>query len=345
MRLAITGGAGFLGYHLCPKLSQKTQEILVLDIAPINAGEYPPNTKYIQTDVRNLEQLNGLFQGVDAVVHAAAALPLWDRREIFEINVEGTRNVLRAAQKNRVAKVIYVSSTAVYGIPKVHPIREETPLVGVGPYGESKIAAEKICQEFWRSDMLVPIIRPKSFIGTGRMGVFQILYDWIESGKRIPMIGRGDNRYQLLEVDDLVDAIALLLSDNRPALNDWFNIGAGQFGTVREDLGALCQAAQTGARPLPTPAWPTKSLLALFEKLHLSPLYKWIYATADKDSYVSTEKIQRLLGWSSRYSNAEALIRSYRWYLEHKPELSGTTGITHRVPWKQGVLALIKKFL
>ncbi len=344
MRLAITGGAGFLGYHLCNRLTDKYEEIFVLDIAPIDPNEYPSNAKYFNADIRNKNQLNEIFKDVDVIIHAAAALPLWRRKEIFDINIEGTRNVLEAAQNNNIERVIYVSSTAVYGVPKRHPLYENDSLIGVGPYGESKIEAEKICQEYREKGMCIPVIRPKTFIGTGRLGVFQILYDWVESGKRIPILGNGKNRYQLLEVEDLVDSIYILLTASCEQANDIFNVGVAEFGTVREDVGALCEYAGTGAKVLPTPARLIIPLLALFEKLKLSPLYKWVYGTAATDSFVSIDKMKNTFGWLPKYSNARALIRSYQWYLEHKNEVFGT-GVTHRVAWKQGILAVFKRFL
>lgn len=344
MKLAVTGGAGFLGYHLCRRLANKFDEILVLDIAPINPNEYPKNAKYLNVDVRDVKALNSAFANVDLVVHGAAALPLWRRRDIFDINICGTRNVLETARSNNVHRVVYISSTAVYGIPKKHPIDEDDPLIGVGPYGESKIEAEKICREYWEKAFCVPIIRPKTFIGTGRLGIFQILYDWVKSGKRIPIIGNGKNRYQLLEVEDLVDAIYLLLTVSREKVNCTFNVGAAKFSTIMDDVNALCEFAGTGSKVMPTPALAVKSLLVVFEKLKLSPLYEWVYGTADKDSFVSIEKATNVLGWLPNYSNADALIRSYKWYLEHFNEIQAT-GITHRVAWKQGILGVFKRFL
>jgi nucleoside-diphosphate-sugar epimerase len=234
----------------------------------------------------------------------------------------------------------------VYGVPKKHPIYESDPMIGVGPYGESKIAAEKLCEEFRGKGLCVCVIRPKTFIGTGRLGVFAILYDWVYSGVKIPVIGSGRNRYQLLEVEDLVEAIWLGCAGPRDQANDTFNVGAKDFGTVQHDVGALCQYAGTKSRVMATPAGIVKCLLRFFEILKLSPLYKWVYGTADKDSFVSTEKIERTLGWSPRYSNSEALIRSYQWYLDHRAEVEAeATGITHRAAWKQGVLKLFKKVL
>lgn len=343
MRIAVTGGAGFLGYHLANRLALQGIEVVLLDIARFDPSEYPENAICHNIDVRDAAALQGALKGADVVIHAAAALPLWRREDIFDINVRGTQTVLEVAQKLDIERVIYISSTAVYGIPEKHPLYETDNLDGVGPYGESKIQAEKVCQRFRAAGMCVPIVRPKTFIGTGRLGVFQILFDWIKDGKPIPIIGNGNNRYQLLDVEDLVDAIYLLATAARDKVNDTFNVGAERFGTVREDLGALCDFAGTGARVMATPAWLVKPTLRLLEMMKLSPLYKWVYGTADRDSFVSVEKIKATLGWSPRYSNAQALIKSYQWYIDHHRELK--TGITHRVAWNPGILKVIKKLL
>ena len=343
--ILLTGGAGFYGFHAANYLSGKGYRLRVYDLVDPDHSEYPAGTEFIKNDVRNREEMRKAMVGVEAVVHAAAALPLASRREIFTTNVEGTRIVFEEALKAGVERVCHISSTAVYGVPEKHPLVEEDPLIGVGPYGESKIEAEHVAMEARKKGLCVSILRPKTFVGTARLGVFQILYDWVESGKKIPIIGNGSNRYQLLEVEDLCFATYLTLVGELSKVNDTFNVGAENFGTVNEDVGALCAYAATGARVMATPASLVKFILAIFEYLHLSPLYKWVYGTADKDSFVSTEKIKHTLGWKASYTNSEALIRSYQWYLENKQNLSLEPGITHRVGWKQGILGVIKKFL
>lgn len=347
MKVLITGGAGFLGLHTALWFAQKGWNLILSDIATFETHEYPQGTVFIDHDVRDRPGLDKILQEhrPDVIVHGAAALPLWKAAEIFTINVDGTRIVLEAAQAAGVPRVVFVSSTAVYGIPDHHPLFETDKVQGVGPYGESKIRAEQVCVELRSDSFCVPVIRPKTFIGTHRLGVFQILYDWVESGKRIPMIGNGKNRYQLLEVDDLADAIYLAATADAQQANDTFNVGAAEFRTVREDMGAMCDYAGNGARPWGTPAGPVKALLKLFEALKLSPLYRWVYGTADQDSFVSIEKAQKVLGWRPQYSNAQALIRSYQWYLDHKHEIAQGTGITHRIAWNQGILKLFKRFM
>ncbi len=345
--IAITGGAGFLGYHVANYFAGQGESCLLLDIATFDESEYPQGATFVEADVRDAQAVRSALanQGLSCIIHAAAALPLWKRQDIFSVNVAGTRTVLAVARELGIPRVVYISSTAVYGVPKVHPLYEDNPRVGVGPYGESKILAEQVCEEFRARGLCVPIIRPKTFIGTARLGVFQILYDWVESGCRIPLIGNGRNHYQLLEVEDLCDAIWLAATAPDDQVNDTFNVGAEKYGTVAEDVGALCEYAASGARVMTTPAGVVKPALALLEALHLSPLYKWVYGTADTDSFVSVDKIKQTLGWSAKYSNSEALIRSYQWYLDHKTESDSATGVTHRVAWNQGVLKVVKRLM
>ena len=336
-----------MGLHLAKFLSKKQWRVTLLDIADLDKREYPSNCTFVKGDVRDKKLVNKATRDQDAVIHAAAALPLWRAEEILDININGTKNLLQAASYCKVKRFIYISSTAVYGVPIRHPVYEDDPLVGVGPYGESKIQAEKLCAIYRKRGMSVTIIRPKTFVGTYRLGVFEILFDWIKDGKRIPVIGPGNNQYQLLDVDDLVEAIYLILiNKDTKKINSTFNIGAKNFKTVKEDLQKVFDYARSGSKIFPTPALPIKKALWLFEKLKLSPLYQWVYDTADKDSFVSINRLIDTLHWQPKYSNSQALIKAYQWYLDNYAEIkSHPAGITHRVGWKQGILGFFKKFL
>ena len=192
--------------------------------------------------------------------------------------------------------------------------------------------------------MVIPILRPKSFIGPERLGVFALLYEWASEGRGFPLIGNGRNRYQLLDVEDLCRAIYLCATLREGAANDTFNIGAREFQTMREDWQAVLDHAGYGKKLRALPEAPVVLSLRILEKLRLSPLYKWVYETAAKDSFVSIKKAETKLGFCPAYSNREALIRNYEWYLAHREEFAGRSGITHRVPWKQGALRVAKLF-
>jgi nucleoside-diphosphate-sugar epimerase len=344
-KLVVTGGCGFLGLHICNRLKDKYEKILVIDIDEFNKDEYPQNVEYRKLDVRNFDGLKQAFSGYDLVVNAAAALPLWSPKDIHTVNVDGMRNVLEAAEINGIKRVVQVSSTAVYGVPEKHPLYEDDQLIGVGPYGETKIIAEKICEEYRKKGMIVPVVRPKTFIGTYRLGVFQILYDWVESGALIPVIGNGKNRYQLLEVEDLVDAIYLMLSKPDDVVNDTFNVGAKNTKPIKEYLTEFFNRVGSKSKVMTTPASVLIFFLEIFWTLRISPLYKWVYGTAHKDSFVSIEKAEKKLGWQPKYTEADALVHSYEWYIKNKEEIKNAKGITHRVAWKQGILGFFKNFM
>lgn len=339
----ITGGAGFLGINLTRYLLARGHRVVSLDIADF---DYPERAQVreVRGDIRSRTDVDGAMQGVDLVIHTAAALPLYKPQDIYSTDIEGLRTVLDAAHARGVERVVHVSSTAVYGIPDHHPLVEDDRLHGVGPYGEAKVEAERICADYRAQGLCVPIIRPKSFVGPERLGVFALLYDWAQDGRNFPVLGSGNNRYQLLDVEDLCAAIYLAATLDPAVTNDVFNIGAKEFGTLKEDYQAVLDYAGFGKRIVPLPAKPMIWTLRALEAVKLSPLYKWVYETVTEDSFVSIEKAERVLGFEPRYSNRDALIRNYQWYLEHQREFSGKSGVSHRVPWKQGILGLAKRF-
>ncbi|MDE2819019.1 MAG: NAD-dependent epimerase/dehydratase family protein [Chloroflexota bacterium] len=340
-RVLLTGGAGFLGINLARYLLAQDHDIVSLDIEDF---AYPERDQIdeITGDIRDRPLVDRALDGVDFVVHCAAALPLYSTEEIFSTDIDGTRNVIDSARRSGVQRFIHISSTAVYGIPDHHPLYEDDPRVGVGPYGEAKVEAEDICFAYRAEGMTVPVIRPKSFVGPERLGVFALFYDWAKDGRGFPMLGDGSNRYQLLDVEDLCEAICLCMTLPEGAINDTFNIGAKDFTTMGEDYQAVLDYAGFGKKVTGLPAEPAIFLLRLLESLQLSPLYKWVYETAAKDSYVSIQKAQEQLGFTPKFSNKDALIRNYQWYLDNLDAIESQSGISHRTPWSQGILKLAK---
>jgi len=338
----VTGGSGFLGINLIRYLLKKGERVVSLDIVPF---DYPEKNKItsIVGDIRNKKDVEKAMQGVDVVVHTAAALPLYSEADIYSTDIDGSRNVIESAYNHKVQRFIHISSTAVYGIPDHHPLYETDKLEGVGPYGISKIKTEEVCAAYRKKGMCISIIRPKSFVGPERLGVFALLYDWAKDGRNFPMIGSGNNRYQLMDVEDLCDAIYLCSIKERKAVNDTFNIGAKEYTTMKEDYQVVLDKAGFGKKVIGFPAAPVIWTLRILEAFHVSPLYKWVYETASKDSFVSIEKAEKQLGYKPKYSNKDALLRNYKWYIENEKNFKNQSGVSHRVPWKQGALGIIKK--
>lgn len=340
MRWLVTGGAGFLGVNLVRHLLARGDEVVSLDREPF---DYPEHDRIVEVrgDIRVRTDVLRAARGCDVIVHAAAALPLYPPDEIRTIDVDGTRMVLSVAREVNCARVVHISSTAVYGVPDHHPLVESDAMHGVGPYGIAKVEAERVCHDARAEGQIVPILRPKSFVGPERLGVFALMYEWAREGRDFPILGRGANRYQLLDVEDLCSAIALAATAPLERANDTFNIGAAEFTTLKQDFQAVLDEAGFGRKIRSIPIRPAIAALRVLERLHLSPLYPWIYETVTEDSFVSIDKAKAQLGWQPRYSNQDALVRNYRWYTANADRLAGA-GVTHRVPWKQGALALAK---
>jgi nucleoside-diphosphate-sugar epimerase len=339
----VTGGAGFLGINLIRHLLARGYAVTSLDLAEF---AYPERdrVRVVRGDIRDPALVEDALDGTDLVVHCAAALPRHTPAEIYSTDIDGTDIVLGAAHARGVQRFIQISTTAVYGIPDHGALLETDPLHAIGPYGEAKVRAEELCLAYRQKGMCVPILRPVTFVGPERLGVFALLYEWASEGRGFPMIGSGNNRLQFLDVADLCDAIHLAATIEPARASDTFNLGAKVFGTVREDYQAVLDAAGFGKRMRGFPAAPMIWTLRLLERLQLSPLYRWIYETAGIDFVVSIEKAEHVLGFAPRYSNQDALVRNYRWYLATRPEFAGRTGVTHRVPWKQGALGVVKRF-
>jgi len=340
-RILVTGGAGFLGINLCRQLLAGGFAVKSMDIAPF---DYPERDalQAMQADIRDPDAVMRAMADVDMVVHCAAALPLSSKEEIHSTDVGGTRTLLEIAGRQAIKRFIFISSTSVYGIPDHHPVYEQDRLHGVGPYGIAKIDAECLCLESRAQGLCVPILRPKSFVGPERLGAFELLYEWAYEGRNFPVLGSGNNRYQLLDVADLCEVILLCVTKDTREVNDTFNVGAKVFGTMRENFQCVLDRAGHGKRVISLPAGPAIALLKVLEGLHLSPLYEWIYETAGCESIVSIDRMERQLGFTPRYSNRTALIRNYDWFVAHRAEYHGKSGVTHRVPWRKGALSLAK---
>lgn len=340
-KVLITGGSGFLGVHLARKLLRQNYEVTLFDIAPLDAKDLIGKVKCIKGDIRNIRNVSNAFKNQNYVVHAAAALPiLREKKIIFDTNINGTKNALDASLKNKIKRFIFISTTAVYGIPKHLPEKETNPLDPIGYYGESKVAAEKLCLEYAKNELSVNILRPKSFLGPERLGVFELWFEAIFTNHGVFILGDGNNKYQLLAVSDVVDAIIKAMESKIDG--EIFNIGASKFKTWKKDLGAVIKYAESKSKIIKLPTFPSQLLLGLLEMLNLSPIAAWHYKTMPVDSYISIKKAEKLLKWSPKKSNRQLLIESYKWYAKNRNRILNKLGTTHRVSWNLKLLNIIK---
>jgi nucleoside-diphosphate-sugar epimerase len=338
----VTGGAGYFGDLLTRKLLERGYFVRILDIN--RPSENYPETEFVQADIRDASAVLSACDGIDVVFHNAAEIAITKSKSLlWTVNADGTRNVLEACTHSAVKKVVFTSSSAVYGIPEVNPVTEQTVPLPVEEYGRSKLAGEGLCRAFAERNLDVSIVRPCTIVGHGRMGIFQILFEWIYRGQNVPVLDEGRNIYQFVHADDFAEAC--IRASTLKGAED-FNCGTDRFGTMREALENLCRHAGTGARVKSLPMRPILAAMNLSAGLRISPLGAYHAAMYGRSFYFDISKARRHLGWVPRYSNEEMLIESYEWYRanRHIVLAAYTTGSRHRSSVNHGVLRLLHWF-
>lgn len=337
----VTGGSGYFGSLLVTELRRGGQRVRVLDIA--DADDRPADVAYVRGDIRDPHAVRAACDGVDVVYHNVAQVPLARDDDLFEsVNVDGTNTLLNCAHDAGVRKVVYTSSSAVFGVPTSNPVYPDTPPSPVEPYGRAKYDGELLCRAAVSRGLDVSIVRPRTILGHGRLGIFGILFDWIADGAAVPVLGRGDNVYQFVHAEDLARACILAGAHAGPAT---FNIGAEEFGTMREAMEQLCAYAGTGARVRSLPVGPTSKAMELTGRLRLTPFgpYHWIMYS--KSLWFDLTDAKERLGWSARYSTDAMFRDSYDWFLRHRSGIGGADGSHHRSVARQGGLRVAKRLL
>ncbi|WP_027345706.1 NAD-dependent epimerase/dehydratase family protein [Hamadaea tsunoensis] len=344
MHIVLTGAAGMLGTALLdrewPGFTWTGVDLRPPRHAHDNAQDGAQD--FVTADVRDTDRLAKVFAGADVVVHAAAALPSHRSAEIRSVDVDGTRSVVEAVRRAGVPRLVHISSTAVYGLPRYCPTPEDYPRVPVDAYSGAKVAAESIVEQARRDGLCAPILRPKTFLGRERLGIFAMLFEWADEGRHFPLIGGGRAVTQMLDVGDLCDAVRLVCEGPDEAVNDTFNIGAAEYGPLRDDFQAVLDAAGYGRRIISVPVGPAVAGLRTLAALRLSPVYARLVHKLVRDSYVSIDKAVDRLGYAPKVSGRDSLLATYDWWRREAAPLRRTTGRTHRDPWRQGALRLAK---
>jgi len=340
--ILITGGSGYFGSLLLGKVRERGHRCRVFDLT--DAEDRPHDVEFVPGDIRDFDAVRRACEEIEIIYHNVAQVPLAKNRALFEsVNVQGAENVLEAARVAGVRKVIYTSSSAVYGVPPANPVTEQMEPHPGEAYGRAKHHGERLCQRFASAGLDVTIIRPRTILGHGRLGIFQILFEWVREGVNIPVLGTGENKYQFVHAHDLAEACILASRRPGPAV---YNCGAERFGTMREGLEALCRHAGTGSRVRSVPMGPAVCLMRVTSALGLSPLGAYHALMYGRSFHFDITRAKAELGWRPKYSNEEMLIESYQWYLENRDRvLSSSEGTPHRSAVKQGALRLLRWFL
>lgn len=342
-RILITGGAGFFGGILTQHLLNAGHECVSLD-REVNPSRHPRLIS-IRGDICDEQLLNQIFSthAFDAIMHCAALLAhdVKDQRDLWRSNVDGTRTIAEFAKRFHVPRVIFISSNCLWGTGMHRPITEEEPPAPIEIYGQSKWAAEQVLQEY-RNDFHVIIFRSPTIIDAGRLGLLAILFEFIHDGKKIWVVGSGENRYQFIAAEDLAAACQRALSYHA---SDIFHVGSDAVRPLREVYEYVITHAQTGARIAHLPRWPAIAVLRAAHALRLSPLGPYHYRMIAESFIFDTTKIQRELHWKPTLTNEEMLLRGYRYYCQHRDDIAQKKdGAAHTRAAPMGIIRLIKFF-
>ena len=336
----MTGGSGFLGNLIANRLLEEGEEVTNLDIwrdESQNAG-----IRFVQADIRNRKAVLGAMRGIDVVHHNVALVPLTKAgKDFWSVNVEGSQIAAESALKSGVKKFIHMSSSAIFGVPQELPITNATKSRPVEIYGRGKLAGElAVTRTLQNSGVDLTIIRPRTILGEGRLGIFQVLFEWISEGRDIYTIGNGEGLFQFVHAHDLMAAYMKTLESNQPGI---YNVGTENYGSLKEALETLIIHANSKSKIRKLPEKTSIYALTALDKLHLSPLAPWHYKTFHKPFYFDLNPLIRL-GWHSNYSNDRMLKESYDWFITNKDVDSSIAGSPHRRRVKEQALGLLKRF-
>jgi len=331
MKALVTGSSGLLGHCLVERLEQRGDTLQLVDIAepegPGHKGDHPLSLM----DISEPNALDELARGQDVIYHLAAAQRMkpqfqWTEERIYTSNLEAVRNVLGAAERQGVPKVVHVSSSGIYGVPQTVPVKEDHVQDPLGSYGESKIEAETLCAESLERGLDVTAVRPMTLFGPRMTGVFTILFEWVRRGKPVFLLGSGRNRVQGVSSWDVADALIASVgsSSSKGAM---VNLGTESEGvpTVREWTEGLIRHAGGGSPVVCIPAALLRNSARVLDVFGVSPIVPEHYKLADSDFVLDIRAAKEALpGWSPKYSNHQMLAEAYDWYVglsdEQRPQ-------------------------
>jgi nucleoside-diphosphate-sugar epimerase len=339
VKLLVTGGSGYFGTVLTDVALARGDQVRIFDVNP--PAPRDGSVEYVAGDVRDRDALRTACEGIDAVLHNVAQVPLARDRELFwSVNVIGTANLLVAARDAGVGKVVHTSSSAVFGIPESNPVTEESPCRPLEAYGRAKLQAEMLCREAVDAGLDVTIVRPRTILGHGRLGIMAILFEFVAEGAPVFVLGGGANRYQFVHASDLADACLRAAGREKPAV---YNVGATEFGTMRETLQALVDHAATGSRVRSLPTGPARVGMRALAGLGLAPFAAYHWLLYGESLWFDTTRARTELDWEPIHSNASMVVESYEWFLAHRHELDAAQGSHHQSPARLGLLRVLKR--
>tara|TARA_B100001057_G_scaffold495083_1_gene593254 strand:- start:421 stop:1467 length:1047 start_codon:yes stop_codon:yes gene_type:complete len=337
-KILVTGGAGFFGSILVKKLLELGHKVVCFDLNEISFTH--KNLVSIKGDIRNKDQVYSACRDIEIVHHNVAQVPIAKDKDLFNtVNLLGAKILTEQIIRTGVKSLVYTSSSAVFGLPKQNPVTNMVEPSPAEAYGKAKYEAEKIFSNLKNHEVSVAIIRPRTILGTGRLGIFQILFEWIFRGMNIPVLGNGDNIYQFVHALDLASA-CIAAGDIQK--NCIYNIGSKEFCSMRETLEGVIKHANSKSKIVGINKKLAKFAMNITSSLGLSPLAPYHSLMYGESMYFDISNAEKDLSYSPYYSNNEMFKESYNWYVNNRDGiLSGKIqGSGHQSKIRQGILSL-----
>tara|TARA_B100000780_G_scaffold274420_1_gene239428 strand:- start:404 stop:1465 length:1062 start_codon:yes stop_codon:yes gene_type:complete len=335
----VTGGAGFFGEIILKELLLRGNKVRSFDLNSPNLIH--PNLDVVKGDVRDKKIVDSIFENINVVHHNIAQVPLAKNKELFwSVNYDGTENLLKSALRNKVNHFVYTSSSAVYGVPVNNPVNDSSETVPAEEYGKAKLAGEKLCREYRSKGLNCSVIRPRTILGKGRLGIFQILFEWIYLGLNVPVFDGGDNIYQFIHARDLANAC---ISAGEKSNGDIYNIGTTNYASIKDAIQYVIDSSGSGSKIKSVSSKHITWLMNATSIIGLSPLGSYHALMYGKNFYFDTSRAEKQLNFSATYSNNEMFLESYKWYCENRDDILSKNHhkSIHQSAIKQRILRLV----
>ena len=315
-RWVLIGGAGLTGLKIAEELIEMNTSKSNIIIADLKNSLSKINLQVALIECDISKNIIPKFKKDDVIIHLAARqyhtkIPKRNQLAWFrEVNVVGTKNIINQCIKFNVKGLVYFSTDMVYGIPNYIPLNSAHPKTPIGPYGKSKLEAEMICIESRKRGLPITILRPRLIMGKGRLGIMEKLFKAISLNRPVPLIGRGNNCYQMVSVEDCSKAAILSVKYNFP--NCQLNLGSEVGPNIKKLLNFLIHTVNSKSILIPLPAFPLKIILTILEKMGLPILHKEQYKIADKNYIVDISDTYSKIRWKPKQSDTDMIVEAYK---------------------------------
>ena len=340
----VTGASGFFGGILKRRLLREGHTVVNVDLVPDeDAGA--TNLTAIRGDVRDRALMESVFSGnrFDAIFHVAAQLAHGthlDEHLLWTSNVDATELLAKLARDNGVKPFVFISTNCLWASDLGHPVQEDRDIPApIEIYGRSKLAGEQRLKAFTQ-DLNVVILRVPTIMDEGRLGLLAILYEFIDDGKTVWVVGDGANQYQFIYADDLASACILAAGYQGSAL---FHLGSDDVKSMRSVYESVIRACGSRSKVRSLPKGPAIAAMMAAHKLKISPLGPYHYKMIAESFVFDTARAREQLGWRPTLTNEQMLLKAYAHYRDHRKEIHGRTDVSaHRKPAGMGVIRLLK---